>query len=77
MIGHSEFAALVNALPSYAVMERLFLFGADFYEVITEAFVGREPDFVRSNRPVKVGLESLLQEILSAKTETISKNSSA
>jgi len=63
VIAHSEFIGLVEKLPSYDVMETFFFFAADFYEVITEAFVGCEPDFQRSNRPVKVDLGSLLQEI--------------
>lgn len=63
VIAHSEFAALVDALPPYDVMERFFSFAADFYQVITEAFIGCQPDSLRGNRPVKADLESLLQKI--------------
>ena len=63
VIGHSEFAALVDALPSYDAMERFFFFAADFYQVIAEAFVGCQPDFQRSNRPVKVDLKNVLRAI--------------
>lgn len=60
---HSEYAINIDALPSYNVMEKLFFFGADFYNLVSAAFVGVSPCDLRTNRPVKIGLKGLLQEL--------------
>jgi len=44
-------------------MEKLFFFGADFYRLVSAAFVGVGPDDLRTNRPVKVILKRLLEKI--------------
>lgn len=60
---HSEYAINIDALPSYDVMEKLFFFGVDFYDLVAAAFVGISPDSLQTNRPVKIGLERLLHDL--------------
>jgi hypothetical protein len=60
---HSEYGIAIDTLPSYDVMESLFSFGADFYNLISAAFVGVGPCDLRTERKVKVGLKRLLQEL--------------
>jgi len=60
---HSEYGISIQTLPSYDVMESLFSFGADFYDLISAAFVGVGPFDLRTKRKVKVGLKRLLQEL--------------
>lgn len=62
-VAHSEYAANIDSLPSYDVIEKLFFFGADFYRLVSAAFVGVGPDDLKSNRPVKVNLGRLLEKI--------------
>ena len=73
-VAHSEFKAAHSklesnlGLPSYDVMERLFGFGADFYMLVSAAFVSTAsvsvvPCDLNSNRKVKVGLKKLLNEL--------------
>jgi len=63
VVAHSEYDASRDSLPSYDVMEKLFFFGADFYRLVSAAFVGVGPDDLRTNRPVKVILKRLLEKI--------------
>ena len=63
VIAHSEFAALIDTVPAYDVMERLFAFGADFYAVITKAFLGSGPDDLSNNRPARADFIRLLEQI--------------
>ncbi|HSB45613.1 MAG TPA: hypothetical protein VLD60_11410 [Nitrospira sp.] len=60
---HSEYGVIIDSLPSYDVMEKLFLFGADFYKLVSAAFVGVGPDNLETNRPVKVNLKNLLERL--------------
>jgi hypothetical protein len=60
---HSEYNIAIENLPSYDVMESLFLFGADFYNLISAGFVGVTPYDFRTGRRVKVSLRRLLQEL--------------
>ncbi len=60
---HSEYAINIDTLPSYDAMEKLFFFGADFYDLVSAAFVGVGPCDLRTQRPVKMGLGRLLQEL--------------
>jgi hypothetical protein len=73
-VAHSEFKGAhseseVNiGLPSYDVMERLFGFGADFYMLVSAAFVSTAsvsvvPCNLNSDRKVKVGLKRVLHEL--------------
>ena len=59
------------SVPSYEVMECLCSFGADFYSVISRAFLGSSPDDLTRNRRVKVDLERMLHQmgIVDVKTE--------
>jgi hypothetical protein len=67
-VAHSEFKAAHSVsesnidLPSYDVMERLFNFGADFYMLVSAAFVSVVPCDLNSDRKVKVGLKRVLHE---------------
>ena len=61
-VAHSEFGFNPNDLPSYDVMERLFSFGANFYMLVSSAFVSVVPCDLNSDRKVKVGLKKILQE---------------
>jgi hypothetical protein len=60
---HSQYGIAIETLPSYDVMENLFCFGADFYDLVSSAFVGVSPCDLKTERRVKVGLERLLQEL--------------
>lgn len=61
VIAHSEFLALIDTVPSYDVMEKLFLFVSKFYEAISTAFWGINPDDIPNNRPAYVDLVRLLE----------------
>lgn len=61
-VAHSEYGIDIETLPSYDVMESLFSFGADFYGLISAAFVGVRSYDLRTGRKVKIGLKKLLQE---------------
>jgi len=60
---HSEYGIAIETLPSYDVMENLFCFGADFYDLVSAAFVGVGPCDLKTERRVKVGLKRLLEEL--------------
>jgi len=67
-VAHSEFKVAHSklesnlGLPSYDVMERLFDFGADFYKLVSRAFISVVPCDLNSDRKVKVGLKRVLRE---------------
>jgi len=68
VVAHSEFRFNPNDLPSYDVMERLFGFGADFYMLVSAAFVSTAsvsvvPCNLNSDRKVKVGLKKVLEKL--------------
>jgi hypothetical protein len=63
VIAHSEYDVVLRTVPSYDIMEQLFLFAARFYAMITSAFVGGSPDDLTRNRRVKTSLRSLLQQL--------------
>jgi hypothetical protein len=62
-VAHSEFGFTVHLLPSYDVMEKLFYFGADFYELVSASFVGVVPHNLKERGPVKTSLKRLFQEL--------------
>ena len=62
-IAHSEFGDHNNILPSYEVMEKLFLFGTDFYDLVANSFVGFEPYDFRNQGPVKTALIKVFRKI--------------
>jgi hypothetical protein len=53
----------IDSVPSYDVMENLCFFAADFYTVVSRAFIGSGPDDLRTNRPVQVALVNLLKQL--------------
>jgi len=66
-VAHSESGFDPDKLPSYDVMESLFDFGADFYELVVNAFISNasfsaNPCDLNSNRKVKTGLIRILSE---------------
>jgi len=63
MVAHSEFGFDKDELPSEGMMEELFCFAADFYEVVSDSFVGVGPFNFMTWRRVKYSLERLLQEL--------------
>src|SRR5437867_106134 len=60
---HSEYGIDIDSLPSYDVMEKLFFFGADFYDLVSAAFVGVGPCDLRAERPVKIGLTKIFRDL--------------
>lgn len=67
VVAHSEFGFNRNNIPSYDVMECLFDFGADFYKLVSKAFISNAsvsvvPYDLNSNRKVKTGLVRILSE---------------
>jgi len=68
VVAHSEFGFNLDNIPSYDVMECLFDFGADFYKLVSRAFISNAsvsvvPCDLNSNRKVKVGLKRVLHEL--------------
>ncbi len=63
MVAHSESDFNKDKLPSVDVMEKLFLFGADFYELVSDSFIGVGPFDFMTWRRVKYSLTRLLQEL--------------
>jgi hypothetical protein len=70
VIAHSDHQMTIDSLPSFDTMERLFYFGADFYAVISGAFVGCGPDDLRNRREVKSNFRKLLAKIGTTDIET-------
>ena len=60
---HDEFGFTCDSLPSYDVMEKLFFFGADFYELVSRSFIGVMPLNLNIKRTVKSSLEMIFQEL--------------
>lgn len=60
---HSEYGFNSEALPSYDVMEKLFVFGADFRDLVSAVFVGVGPCDLKTARTVKFALKSIFQEL--------------
>ena len=44
-------------------MEKLFSFGAEFYALVSESFVGCGPDNLQNRREVKRDLQKILRAI--------------
>ena len=67
-VAHSEFDFNKDKLPSIDVMEKLFLFGVDFYELICEAFISDASIYISpvdfmSHRHVRSSLQRLFQKL--------------
>ncbi len=68
MVAHSEYDFNKDKLPSKDVMEKLFLFGADFYELVSESFISDTsvqviPFDLKAGRTVKSSLKRLFKEL--------------
>jgi hypothetical protein len=63
LIAHSEYRVQITSVPSFATMESLFEFGADFYEVVGECFIGYSVDELKNRREVKRDLVKILRLI--------------
>jgi len=61
VIAHSEYGVTIENLPSYAAMEQLFDFGADFYSLIAITFLGVHPFDIKTQLHVKPSFESVLR----------------
>ena len=53
LIAHSEYKAIVESVPSFDMMEKLFGFGADFYRAVSFSFVGCVPENLKDRREIK------------------------
>ena len=65
-IAHSEYQAVIRSkpdsfIPSFDVMEKLFVFGADFYAVVSNSFVECVPDDLKNRREIKRDFQKLLK----------------
>ncbi|MGP0594108.1 AbiU2 domain-containing protein [Nitrospira sp. T9] len=63
IIAHSEYDVDVSSLPSYDTMERLFIFGADFYDLVSSAFGDVSPVPIKDDRRVKTSLIKVLNQL--------------
>jgi hypothetical protein len=63
LIAHSEFRAEKKPVASFDVMERMFNFGADFYSMVTVAFLGRSGVDLKSDRPARADLKRMLRQM--------------
>jgi hypothetical protein len=63
IIAHSEFGAMKDSLPSFDTMEKLFSFGAEFYMIVSDSFVGCGPDNLKNRREIKRDLAKILRII--------------
>ena len=61
LVAHSEFGVPRDAVPSFDTMENLFFFGADFYMIMSNSFVGSGPENLRNRREVKIDLVKILR----------------
>jgi AbiU2 len=63
VIAHSEYQAMINDVPSFDTMEKLFEFGAEFYSVVSHSFIGSGPDDLKNRREVKRDFRKVLKVI--------------
>jgi len=63
LIAHSEYRVQIESVPSFATMESLFEFAADFYDVVGECFIGYSVDELKNRREVKKDLVKVLRLI--------------
>jgi len=61
LVAHSEFGVSRDFLPSFGTMENLFFFGADFYMIVSNSFVGSGPENLKTRREIKRDLEKILR----------------
>lgn len=63
MIAHAEYGITLDPLPSFDIMENLFFFGADFYELVSSVFLVVSPVPVKEDRKVKASLKNIFRKI--------------
>jgi len=63
IIAHSEFGAYKDSLPRYDVMEKLLLFGIDFYSMIHRAYIGGCPVDYKRDKQVFHSARTLLKDL--------------
>ncbi len=63
IVAHSELGANKDPLPSFDTMEKLFSFGAEFYMIVSDSFVGSGPDNLKDRREIKRDLAKILRLI--------------
>jgi hypothetical protein len=63
VVAHSEYGAIIEDLPSYDAMEKLFEFGADFYSLIATTFLSVHPFDIKTQLHVKASLETVLSRL--------------
>lgn len=63
LVAHSEFGVPRDSLPSFDTMENLFFFGAEFYMIVSNSFVGSGPADLKNRREVKSDLVKILRLI--------------
>lgn len=61
VIAHSEFGVPRDLLPSFDTMEKLFFFGAEFYMIVSNSFVGSGHADLENRREVKSDLVKILR----------------
>jgi AbiU2 len=61
LVAHSEFGVARDSLPSFDTMENLFFFGADFYMIVGNSFVGSGPENLKNRREIKRDFEKILR----------------
>jgi hypothetical protein len=61
LVAHSEFGVPRDSLPSFDTMENLFFFGAEFYMIVSNSFVGSGPADLKNRREVKSDLVKILR----------------
>lgn len=59
-IAHSEYQVTIKSVPSFDAMEKLFYFGAEFYAVISNSFVGGGSDDLKNRREIKRDFQKVL-----------------
>ena len=62
-VAHSQYSITIKSIPSYYVMQQLFNFAVDFYELVSSAFIRVIPANLRNRQRVKASLKGLLQEL--------------
>ena len=63
LIAHSESAVPRDSLPSFDTMEKLFFFGAEFYMIVSDSFVGSGQVNLKNRREIKKDLDKVLRLI--------------
>lgn len=63
IVAHSEFGVVKDSLPTFDTMEKLFSFGAEFYMIVSDSFVGCGSDNLKNRREIKRDFEKVLRLI--------------